>query len=194
MAASHVAAREAHEAIDVLSRRADASERAALSRLITSCRLAAERAALLSALRDSDLQMAGAAAELARVRVDVAQAAAAADAAREVARSERRARVVSGVARAVAAAATEPRLLLLLRSQRERIASMAAELAEVRMAAAVAHGRPEMEAPWLAQGDPNGAEGDELRPATVSTDEGLARRELLERCRNDWLGAIALAI
>jgi hypothetical protein len=191
-----VASREAQEALDALSRRADASERAALSRLITSCRLAAERAALLSALKDADAQMAGAKAALARAREGAAQAQAAAEAAREGARTERRTRAVAGVARAVAAAASEPRLLLLLRSQRERIAAMASELAEARMAAAAAHGRPEMEAPWLAQGgsELEGGEKDEARPPAVSVDEGLVRKEMLERCRNDWLGAIALAI
>jgi hypothetical protein len=101
---------------------------------------------------------------------------------------------VAGVTRAAAAAATEPRLLLLLRSQRDRIAAMAAELAEVRMAAATAHGRPDLEAPWLAPHGGSEPEGDEPRPPPISVDNGLARRELLERCRNDWLGAIAMAI
>lgn len=201
ISASRLAAREAAEAMEGAARQTEVAERAALSRLITACRLAAERAALLSTLRDADAALGAAAEELRRLRVVADEAHGTAVAQRETIASERRARAVSGVARAVGAAASETRLLLLLRSQRERLGAQALELAEVRMAAAAVQGRPELEGAWLRPPSPaSEASGDWVERegvavvVAVAGDEAELRRKMMERCRNDWLGAMAMSI
>ena len=202
VAASRVAAKEAEAALERAHRRADASERAAISRLITSCRLAAERAALLSALRDADIQLYDTMKEHANLMHEFARAEDTIVQQQELRRRERRARALAAVSRAVNMSASETRLLLLLRSQRERLAAQSAELADVRMAAAAAHGRPELEGSWRApspsqepgaSGDKS-EESDEGKRHGLQFDEAAIKRELLRRCRNDWLGAVAMTL
>ena len=141
---------------------------------------------------------------LVAARAAAQEASAVAESLRSTLAAERRARAVSGVARAVTTAASETRLLLLLRSQRERLASQALELSEVRRAAAASQGRPELEAGWLvppprppSQPEEEEACGEAEVEATreaAAHVEAEARRKMMERCRQDWLGAVAMAI
>ena len=123
---------------------------------------------------------------------------------------------------AVVGAASEARLLLLLRSQRERLSAAAIELADTRRQLGASSVRDDLEAPWLAPPSPADtsrsdqstaladAAGANLRSpdpfVTISMASPTASLsgsvmgsvvlgdDAASACRRDWLAAMAHAI
>ena len=87
---------------------------------------------------------------------------------------------------------SERRLLLLLQSQRARLAAAALELAEVRQQTAAALDRPELEAAWLAPPAPE--EEDAAHVGDEAEVKAEARSELEAQVRREFLGAMAHAM
>ena len=113
-------------------------------------------------------------------------------------RAERRRRVLGALSRALRQHADEARLLLLLQSQRERIAATTDELAALRALRAEEFGQAVLEGPWLAPKppeEPPPPPPDPLPPAPDAEERAaLAARAFQDELRCQWLGAMSHAI
>ena len=124
--------------------------------------------------------------ELRSLRAALADSRAACEAQRRQIECEQRSAKRAGVRRALAHAASEHRLLLLLKSQRERLKAQASELTGLRRGVALKQELPEIEAPWLAPTPPS--------PAPEHADETKAYAAGADRARREWINAMAHAI
>jgi len=185
--ATREAAVAAEEERQLVLAQARAAEALATERLQALAMEEAKGEALSSSLADAD----AVSAELASALADALDACVAH---RQQIASERRARSLASVRASAAQAASEERLLLLLQSQRERLAANALELAEARKQAAVATARPELEAPWLAP-PPSATSAEEeekgMTAEVMAAAEARLRSEMAIQWREEWVSALA---
>lgn len=123
--------------------------------------------------------------EVARLRAALEDATTTGMALQQQVVSERRRRILASLRSSLEQRAGEARLLLLLRSQRERIDETSRELAEARHQASLQSANPALEAAWLAAPPPAPVEA----PATEPKEE--IDTHAIDMWKRDWLAAMA---